>query len=118
MNQEIINQDKSWAYADVLINLDQANAKYGQDVMGCVEHKFDGSRIQRIAIVNIREEKINGYTQTVGDIVGEKYYRTGSDLAFLIAEAFEFTPNPNYNGPTPDGMQVAQYQERYWATTD
>jgi hypothetical protein len=114
-NKMTSNQDKSWAYSDVLINLDLATICYGDNVMECVTHKFEGARIQEVAVVNIREEKVNGYTTVVGDLVGEKYYRTGSNKVQEIAQAFEFTPNPNYNGPTPSGVQVARYQERYWA---
>ena len=106
------NQDKSWAYSDVLINLELATTCYADNVMECVEHKFEGARVQEVAVVNIREEKVNGIKTIVGDLVGEKYYRTGSDRVQEIAQAFEFVPNKNYSGIAG---QVARYQERYWA---
>ena len=106
------DQDTSWAYSDVLIDLDEASAVYGDEIMESVEAKFEGARLQGIAVENIREETIDGFTQTVGDVVGTKYFTTGSDLAFIVAESFTFTSNKNYKGIAG---QVAQYQERYWA---
>ena len=107
-----MNQDKTWAYSEVLIDLDQANEVYGTDVMKSVQHNFEGARLQNVAVVNIRQEKVNGYSTIVGDLISEKYYRTGSNRVQEIAQAFDFTPNKNYEGISG---QVARYQERYWA---
>ena len=117
-NQERHNmsdQDKSWAYSDVLIDLDEASAVYGDQVMKSVEAKFQVARVQHIAVEHIRTETIDGLTQVVGDIVGTQYFETGSDTAFIVAESFTFTPNKNYKGIPGQG---AQYQERYWAKVD
>ena len=108
-----MNQDKTWAYSDVLIDLDLATTTYGTyGFEQCVTHKFEGARIQEVAVVNIRQEKVNGYSTIVGDLISEQYYRTGSNRVQEIAQAFDFTPNKNYEGISG---QVARYQERYWA---
>ena len=60
------DQDKSWAYSDVLIDLDEASAVYGDQVMKSVEAKFQGARVQHIAVEHIRTETIDGLTQVVG----------------------------------------------------